>query len=147
MKGFAIPAHDMGAGQATSYAIQEGNAMGLDTCTEEDEDLPAHDQGARHGKVQKGDSSDNKEEEIGIQNGHVPDEHVCAHRDQLQEQVALDGDGCAGRLQTHNPFSDIGCRTQDAGTARPFYQCMLGSWNSSDFKTDQEVCLVTLASL
>lgn len=90
----AVPAHDLGAGQATSYVIQEDNAMCLDICTEgsEDDVLPAHNQGARHGKVQKGDSSDDKEEEVGIQNGHVPNQHVCAHRDQLQEQVALDGD-------------------------------------------------------
>ena len=80
--------------------------MVLDTFTggSEDEGLPAHNQGARHGKVQKGNSSDNKEEEVGIQNGHVPNQHVCAHRDQLQEQVALDGDGCAGRLQTTIPY-------------------------------------------
>jgi len=87
--------------------------MCLDTCTEgsEDEVLPAHNQGARHGKVQKGDSSDDKEEEVGIQNGHVPNQHVCAHRDQLQEQVALDGDRCAGRLHTKSLFR---CRI-DAG--------------------------------
>ena len=60
---------------------------------------PAHDEGPGHGEVEESDAADDEEEEVGVQDGHVPDQHVGAHGDQLQEQVALDGDGRAGRLR------------------------------------------------
>jgi hypothetical protein len=61
---------------------------------------PAHDEGAGHGEVQKRDASNDECKEVSVQHGHIAYEHVRPHGDQLQEQIALYGDGRARRLHT-----------------------------------------------